>query len=122
MIQLPLATAVTEVHVAAPTEEEAEVQIQEQEKQRVLGVIPNFYVTYDPNAVALRPKQKFELAWKTTIDPVTLFWSARWPASSNRKTHSADTARARKATPSATAPVTRFVTGTLSAARFCRRS
>ncbi len=71
MIQLPLATAVTEVHVAAPMEEEAEVQIQEQEKQRVLGVIPNFYVTYDPNAVALRPKQKFELAWKTTIDPVT---------------------------------------------------
>jgi hypothetical protein len=71
MIQLPLATAVTEVHVAAPTEEEAEAQIQEQEKQRVLGVFPNFYVTYDPNAVALRPKQKFELAWKTTIDPVT---------------------------------------------------
>jgi hypothetical protein len=71
MIQLPLATAITEVHVAAPTEEEAEAQIQEQEKQRVLGVIPNFYVTYDPNAIALRPKQKFELAWKTTIDPVT---------------------------------------------------
>ncbi len=71
MIQLPLATAVTEVHVAAPAEEEAEAQIQEQEKQRVLGVIPNFYVTYDPNAVALRPRQKFELAWKTTIDPVT---------------------------------------------------
>ena len=71
MIQLELATAVTEVHVAAPTEEVAEAQIQEQEKQRVLGVFPNFYVSYDPNAVALRPKQKFELAWKTTIDPVT---------------------------------------------------
>lgn len=71
MIQLPLATAVTEVHVAAPTEEVAQAQIQEQEKQRVLGVFPNFYVTYDPNAVALRPKQKFDLAWKTTIDPVT---------------------------------------------------
>ena len=71
MIQLPLATAVTEVRVAAPTEELAEAQIQEQEKQRVLGVFPNFYVSYDPNAVALRPKQKFELAWKTTIDPVT---------------------------------------------------
>ena len=71
MIQLELATAVTEVHVAAPTEEVAEAQIQEQEKQRVLGVFPNFYVSYDPSAVALRPKQKFELAWKTTIDPVT---------------------------------------------------
>jgi Carboxypeptidase regulatory-like domain len=71
MIQLPLAAAVTEVHVAAPAEEVAEAQIQEQEKQRVLGVIPNFYVSYDPYAIALRPKQKFELAWKTTIDPVT---------------------------------------------------
>jgi hypothetical protein len=71
MIELQLAAAVTEVHVAAPTEELAEVQIQEEEKQRVLGVFPNFYVSYDPNAVALRPKQKFELAWKTTVDPVT---------------------------------------------------
>src|SRR5580692_3643292 len=71
MIQLELATAVSEVHVAAPAEEVAEAQIQEQEKQRVLGVFPNFYVSYDPNAIALRPKQKFELAWKTTIDPVT---------------------------------------------------
>ena len=71
MIQLELATAVSEVHVAVPAEEVAEVQIQEQEKQRVLGVFPNFYVSYDPNAIALRPKQKFELAWKTTIDPVT---------------------------------------------------
>ena len=77
MIQLPLATAVTEVHVAAPTEELAEVQIQEQEKQRVLGVFPNFYVSYDPNAVALRPKQKFELAWKSTIDPVTFVLDRR---------------------------------------------
>ena len=71
MIRLELATAVTEVHVAAPTVEVAEAQIQEQEKQRVLGVFPNFYVSYDPTAVALHPKQKFELAWKTTIDPVT---------------------------------------------------
>ena len=71
MIQLELATAVTEVRVAVPPEEIAEAQIQEQEKQRVLGVFPNFYVSYDPTAVALRPKQKFELAWKTTIDPVT---------------------------------------------------
>src|SRR5579864_5779420 len=47
MIQLELATAVTEVRVAAPTEEIAEAQIQEQEKQRVLGVFPNFYVSYD---------------------------------------------------------------------------
>jgi hypothetical protein len=48
----------------------AEAEIKDEEKQRVLGVIPNFYVTYNPSAAPLRPKQKFELAWKLTIDPV----------------------------------------------------
>jgi hypothetical protein len=37
----------------------------------VLGVFPNFYVSYDPDAVPLTSKQKFELAWRTSIDPVT---------------------------------------------------
>jgi hypothetical protein len=37
----------------------------------VLGVIPNFYVSYDPNAVPLTSKQKFKLARKTIVDPVT---------------------------------------------------
>ena len=69
-ITLPVATAVTEVTVE-PTAELAKKQIKEQEKQRVLGVIPNFYVSYVPDAVPLTPKQKYELAWKTTIDPVT---------------------------------------------------
>jgi Carboxypeptidase regulatory-like domain len=70
-IALSVATEVTEVHVGPQSTELAEEQIKEQEKQRVLGVIPNFYVSYIPDAVPLTPKQKFELAWKTTIDPVT---------------------------------------------------
>jgi Carboxypeptidase regulatory-like domain len=70
-IALSVATEVTEVHVGPQSIELAEEQIKEQEKQRVLGVIPNFYVSYIPDAVPLTPKQKFELAWKTTIDPVT---------------------------------------------------
>ena len=47
-IVLSVATAVTEVRVkvAANQVEEAEAQIKEQEKQRVLGFIPNFYVSY----------------------------------------------------------------------------
>jgi hypothetical protein len=71
-IALTVATEVTEVHVVGlgPTEL-AEVQIKEEEKQRILGVIPNFYISYVRDAVPLTPKQKFELAWKTTIDPVT---------------------------------------------------
>jgi hypothetical protein len=67
---LAIATAVTEVRVAPTRVEVAEDEIKEEEKQRVLGVIPNFYVTYLPHAVPLSSKQKFELAWKTAVDPV----------------------------------------------------
>jgi hypothetical protein len=70
-VTLAIATKVTEVRVTPPTFEVAEAQIKEQEKQRALGFIPNFYVTYVPNAAPLAPKQKFELAWKSMVDPVT---------------------------------------------------
>ncbi|MGB0037085.1 MAG: carboxypeptidase-like regulatory domain-containing protein [Candidatus Acidiferrales bacterium] len=69
-ITLAVATEVTEVRVVVPRVEVAEAEIKEEEKQRVLGFIPNFYVTYDPDAVPLDSKQKFELAWKVTFDPV----------------------------------------------------
>jgi hypothetical protein len=68
---LAIATNVTEVRVVPKVVEVAEDEIKEQEKQRVLGVIPNFYVSYISNAAPLSPKQKFELAWKTSVDPVT---------------------------------------------------
>ncbi len=70
-ITLAVATATTEVRVVPTRTEVAEDQIKVQEKQRVLGVVPNFYVSYDHHAVPLTSKQKFELAWKTTVDPVT---------------------------------------------------
>jgi hypothetical protein len=68
---LAVATAITEVRVVPTPIEVAEDEIKEEEKQRVLGVIPNFYVSYISNAAPLTPKQKFELAWKTSVDPVT---------------------------------------------------
>jgi len=61
----------TNVQVKASTADVAQAQIEEQEKQRVLAVIPNFYVTYNPNAAPLNTAQKFQLAWKTAVDPVT---------------------------------------------------
>jgi carboxypeptidase family protein len=70
-IVLAIATAVAEVRVVPTQVEIAEDEIKEQEKQRALGFIPNFYVTYIPNAAPLSPKQKFELAWKSIIDPVS---------------------------------------------------
>jgi hypothetical protein len=72
VIMLTIPTQVEEVHVGLSREELAEAQIKEQEKQRVLGIIPNFYVTYDPHPVPLSAKQKFELAWKSASDPITL--------------------------------------------------
>jgi hypothetical protein len=71
VIMLAVATQVTEVRVGLTEEEIAQDQVREQEKQRVLGVIPNFYVSYVPNAAPLTSKQKFGLAWRSAVDPVT---------------------------------------------------
>jgi len=71
-IVLTVATAVTKVQVGLTQVEVAQLQIKEQEKQRVLGFIPNFLVTYVPNAAPLNSRQKFRLATKVAIDPVTL--------------------------------------------------
>ncbi len=68
---LAVATTFTDVEVGLTQTEVATEEIRIEEKQRVLGVIPNFYVTYDPHAVPLNSKQKFGLAWKTTVDPVS---------------------------------------------------
>jgi hypothetical protein len=70
-IALSIAASTTDVQVRVTNYELAEEQVKVQELQRVLGVIPNFYVTYQQDALPLRPRQKFELAWKTSVDPVT---------------------------------------------------
>lgn len=69
-IQLVVATTV-EVEVHETQVEVAEEQIHVEEKQRLFGVVPNFYVTYIPNAAPLDTRQKFQLGWKSLIDPVT---------------------------------------------------
>jgi hypothetical protein len=70
-IVLSFATATSEVQVTASRIEVAEAQLKDEEQQRVFGVIPNFYVVYAPNAPPLDAKQKFHLAWRSSIDPVT---------------------------------------------------
>lgn len=69
-VRLALSEVITRIRVL-PEEEVAEQQIKQAEKQRVLGVFPNFYVTYFSDAVPLTRKQKFELAWKSVADPFT---------------------------------------------------
>ena len=70
-IRLAVATQVTQVQVGVSPVEVAQAQVKEQEKQRVFAVIPNFYVSYVPDAAPLNAKQKFELAWRWVVDPFT---------------------------------------------------
>ncbi len=74
--QLPMtamnsATTTTTVHVVASLDEVAQAQVQEQEKQKVLGFLPNYYVSYIWNAAPMTPKLKFRLALRSAFDPAT---------------------------------------------------
>ncbi len=71
-VTLQVASANTDVDVTFTQHDIAEEQISLQEKQRVLGIIPNFYVSYTWNAVPLTAGQKFRLAIRASIDPVTI--------------------------------------------------
>jgi Carboxypeptidase regulatory-like domain len=70
-VVLPVAATTTNVTVVGDPTELAEQQVQIAIQQRVLGVFPNFYTTYDWNAPPLGPKQKFELAYKDVTDPLS---------------------------------------------------
>ena len=49
----------------------AEEQVRQQEKQRIAGVVPNFNVSYNEDAVPLSPRQKLHIAFRSAVDPVT---------------------------------------------------
>jgi hypothetical protein len=71
-IRMTVAAGAEAVEVRETLTRVAQRQIKEQEQQRVLGVWPNFYVAYNPNAVPLNTAQKFELSWKWHLDPVQI--------------------------------------------------
>ena len=68
--KLQIAAGATSVTVYASTEQIAAEQVKIEERQRVFGIIPNFYVVYDHDAAPLTTKLKFKLALKASIDPV----------------------------------------------------
>jgi hypothetical protein len=70
-IQLRIASASTTVDVHYDPIEVATEQLKAEEKQRVFGIIPNFYVSYENAPAPLTAKMKFQLALKVSIDPVT---------------------------------------------------
>jgi hypothetical protein len=69
--KLRVSKALTTVNVGYSAEEIATEQVRAEEQQRIFGIIPNFYIAYDPNAVPLTTKLKFQLAAKVAFDPVT---------------------------------------------------
>ncbi len=71
-VQLGVEGITTNVN-AITLEDLAEEQITAEEHQRILGILPNFYVSYVPNAAPLTRRQKFKLALVVSTDPVTLF-------------------------------------------------
>jgi len=70
-VQMVVSTTI-EVNVSQTRVEIAEEQIHVEEKQRILGVVPNYYVSYDPDPKPLNARQKLELGRKFTFDPVAL--------------------------------------------------
>jgi hypothetical protein len=68
-IKMVVATTI-EINVTQTREEIAEQQIHVEEEQHLFGVVPNYYVSYVPDAAPLNVRQKFQLGWKFTVNPV----------------------------------------------------
>ena len=75
-VSLPMARTSADVTVTLTTEQLAEQELHNELHQRVLGVLPNFYVSYQWDAAPLSPRQKFELTTRTITDPVFLATTA----------------------------------------------
>lgn len=71
-ITMSVSGGITSVTVSGNKEVLAEQQLHTALQQRIGGVIPNFYSTYDWNAPPMQAKQKFQLGIRSTIDPVAL--------------------------------------------------
>jgi Carboxypeptidase regulatory-like domain len=70
-IQLGIRTEVTQVQVTYDPVQVATEQLKMEEHQRVLGIVPNFYVSYEKDPAPLTAKMKFQLALKVSTDPIT---------------------------------------------------
>lgn len=67
---LRIAAISTDVEVFASPDQVAQAQVKLAEQQRVLGIVPNFYSSYIWDAAPLTTRLKFDLAFRSTIDPV----------------------------------------------------
>jgi hypothetical protein len=71
-ITLSVSPVTTTVVVNAGNSEQlSEEQLHIAVQQRIAGIIPNFYSSYDWNAPPMLAKQKFQLSIRSIIDPVS---------------------------------------------------
>ncbi|MGB7191570.1 MAG: carboxypeptidase-like regulatory domain-containing protein [Acidobacteriaceae bacterium] len=70
-IRLNIAVVQTTV-TAISSEQIATQQVHDLEQQRVIGIFPNFYVTYSRHPEPLTARLKFSLALRANIDPVNI--------------------------------------------------
>jgi len=70
-IQLRVETQKTTVNVHYDPVQVAAEQLKVEEHQRVFGIVPNFYTSYEKDPAPLTAKMKFQLALKVSVDPVT---------------------------------------------------
>ena len=70
MPSIPLSIAPQKQAITVrPTEVIAQMQVKAEEKQRLVGVLPNFYTSYIWDAAPLNTKQKFSLTRHDIFDP-----------------------------------------------------
>jgi hypothetical protein len=77
-IRLRILAAHRMVTVTYSSKEVAAQQLKTEEHQRVLGFIPNIYVTYEPHPEPLTTQMKFHLAYKGLTHPTFFAFEGLW--------------------------------------------
>jgi hypothetical protein len=77
-IKLRILAAQRAVTVSYSSKEVAAQQLKAEEQQRILRVIPNLYVTYEPHPEPLTTEMKFHLAYKSLTHPMFFVRAAAW--------------------------------------------
>jgi hypothetical protein len=70
-VTLSISPVTTTVTVMGSSKQLSEEQLHVAEQQRIAGIIPNFYSSYNWNAPPMLAKQKFQLSIRSIIDPAT---------------------------------------------------
>src|SRR6201997_2190472 len=77
-VTLRIVAAHRAVTVTYSSKEVAAQQLKAEEHQRVLGFIPNIYVTYEPHPEPLTTGMKFHLAYKSITNPFFFGRTVAW--------------------------------------------